>query len=51
MDGGSAVAPGRASTMTHDYKRNRTTTLVAALNMLDGSVIGECLSATASSTC
>jgi transposase len=34
---------GRCGTMTHDYKRNGTTTLFAALNMLDGSVIGECL--------
>ncbi len=31
---------GRAGTMTHDYKRNGTTTLFAALNMLDGTVIG-----------
>jgi hypothetical protein len=31
---------GRAGTMTHDYKRNGTTTLFAALNMLDGKVIG-----------
>jgi hypothetical protein len=29
--------------MTHDYKRNGTTTLFAALNMLDGSVIGKCM--------
>src|SRR5437868_6658741 len=34
---------GRAGTMTHDFKRNGTTTLFAALNTLDGSVIGECL--------
>ena len=34
---------GRAGTMTHDYKRNGTTTLFAALNMLDGSVIGQCM--------
>jgi transposase len=34
---------GRAGTMTHDYKRNGTTTLFAALNALDGSVIGQCL--------
>jgi DDE superfamily endonuclease len=34
---------GRAGTMTHDYKRNGTTTLFAALNMLDGSVIGACM--------
>ena len=34
---------GRAGTMTHDYIRNGTTTLFAALNVLDGSVIGQCL--------
>lgn len=34
---------GRAGTMTHDYKRNGTTTLFAALNVLTGEVIGECL--------
>lgn len=34
---------GRAGTMTHDYKRHGTTTLFAALNVLDGTVIGECL--------
>ena len=34
---------GRCGTMTHDYKRNGTTTLFAALNMLDGTVIGECM--------
>ncbi len=34
---------GRAETMTHDYKRNGTTTLFAALNVLTGVVIGECL--------
>jgi hypothetical protein len=34
---------GRAGTMTHDYKRNGTTTLFAALNMLDGQVIGTCM--------
>jgi transposase len=34
---------GRAGTMTHDYKRHGTTTLFAALSMLDGSVIGQCL--------
>ena len=37
------MKPGRAGTMTHDYKRNGTTTLFAALNMLDGTVIGQCL--------
>jgi hypothetical protein len=34
---------GRAGTLTHDHKRNGTTTLFAALNMLDGKVIGTCL--------
>jgi transposase len=33
----------RAGTMTHDYKRNGTTTLFAALNTLDGTVIGQCM--------
>jgi transposase len=33
---------GRCGTMTHDYKRNGTTTLFAALNILDGTVIGSC---------
>ena len=32
---------GRAGTMTHDYKRHGTTTLFAALNVLDGTVIGQ----------
>src|SRR6202522_277909 len=40
---GLPMKKGRAGTMTHDYKRNGTTTLFAALNTLDGSVIGECL--------
>jgi transposase len=34
---------GRAATMTHDYKRNGTTTLFAALDVLTGNVIGQCL--------
>src|SRR5580658_389721 len=34
---------GRAGTMTHDYKRNGTTTLFAAMNVLDGTVIGRCM--------
>ena len=34
--------PGRNGTLTHDYRRHGTTTLFAALSMLDGSVIGEC---------
>jgi DDE superfamily endonuclease len=33
---------GRAATMTHDYKRNGTTTLFAALDVKTGLVIGEC---------
>ena len=37
------MKPGRAGTMTHDYKRHGTTTLFAALNTLDGTVIGQCL--------
>lgn len=34
---------GRASTMTHDYKRHGSTALFAALNVLDGTVIGHCI--------
>ena len=37
---GLPIKPGKAGTMTHDYKRNGTTTLFAALNVLDGTVIG-----------
>ena len=37
------MVKGRAATMTHDYKRNGTTTLFAALDVLTGKVIGECL--------
>ena len=37
---GLPLKKGRAGTMTHDYRRNGTTTLFAALNVLDGSVIG-----------
>ena len=39
---GLPLKKGRAATMTHDYKRNGTTTLFAALNILDGQVIGQC---------
>ncbi|MCM0608845.1 MAG: IS630 family transposase [Ideonella sp. WA131b] len=39
---GLPMKKGRAQTMTHDYKRNGTTTLFAALNVLDGTVIGQC---------
>ena len=34
------MKPGRLGTFTHHYKRNGTTTLFAALNILDGSIIG-----------
>ena len=40
---GLPLKPGRCGTMTHDYKRNGTTTLFAALNVLDGTVIGRCM--------
>jgi transposase len=39
----SPIRPGLPARQTHDYKRNGTTTLFAALSMLDGKVIGECL--------
>jgi len=39
---GLPLKKGRAATMTHDYKRHGTTTLFAALNTLDGSVISCC---------
>jgi len=37
------LRPGLPARQTHDYKRNGTTTLFAALNMLDGKVIGDCM--------
>ena len=40
---GLPLKPGRCGTMTHDYKRHGTTTLFAALNILDGTVIGRCM--------
>ena len=40
---GLPLKKGRAATMTHDYKRHGTTTLFAALNVLDGKVIGHCM--------
>lgn len=40
---GLPLKKGRCGTMTHDYKRHGTTTLFAALNMLDGKVIGDCM--------
>ena len=39
---GLPIKKGRAATMTHDYKRNGTTTLFAAMSMLDGSIISRC---------
>jgi len=40
---GLPMKKGRCGTMTHDYKRHGTTTLFAALNVLEGSVIGRCM--------
>jgi transposase len=40
---GLPIKKGRCGTMTHDYKRHGTTTLFAALSMLDGKVIGDCM--------
>jgi transposase len=40
---GLPLKKGRCGTMTHDYKRNGTTTLFAALSMLDGTVISTCM--------
>ena len=40
---GLPLKPGKCGTMTHDYKRNGVTTLFAALNILDGTVIGRCM--------
>src|SRR6266852_4575227 len=40
---GLLMKKGRAGTMTHDYKRNGTTTLFAALDVLEGKVIGRCM--------
>jgi len=40
---GLPLRKGRAGTVTHDYKRNGTTTLFAALDVLQGEVIGQCL--------
>ena len=40
---GLPLKKGRCGTMTHDYKRNGTTTLFAAMNIADGTIIGECL--------
>ena len=40
---GLPIKKGRGGTMTHDYKRNGTTSLFAALNVLEGTVIGTCM--------
>lgn len=40
---GLPMKKGRCGTMTHDYKRNGTTTLFAAMNTLDGTIIGKCM--------
>jgi len=40
---GLPLRPGGCGTVTHDYVRHGTTTLFAALSMLDGKVISECL--------
>ena len=40
---GLPIKKGRCGTLTHDYKRHGTTTLFAALSMLDGTVIGDCM--------
>lgn len=37
------IYPGRCKTMTHDYERNGTTTLFAALDTLEGRLIGQCM--------
>lgn len=39
---GLPLKKGRCGTMTHDYKRNGTTTLFAALDLLQGKIIGDC---------
>jgi transposase len=40
---GLPMKKGRCGTLTHDYKRHGTTTLFAALNVLQGTVLGECM--------
>jgi transposase len=40
---GLPMKRGRCGTLTHDYKRHGTTSLFAALNVLDGTVVGQCL--------
>ena len=40
---GLPLKPGKTGTLTHDYKRHGTTTLFAALDVLDGTVLGRCM--------
>jgi len=40
---GLPLKKGRCGTMTHDYKRHGTTTLFAALNTIDGSILATCM--------
>jgi transposase len=40
---GLPLKKGRCQTMTHDYKRNGTTSLFAAMNIADGRIIGQCM--------
>ena len=40
---GLPLKPGKCGTMTHDYKRNGTATLFAALNVVEGTVLGRCM--------
>ena len=40
---GTPMKPGRPATMTHDYERHGTTTLFAALDVLEGTVLGRCM--------
>jgi hypothetical protein len=40
---GLPLKPGKAGTMTHDYTRNGITTLFAALDVLEGTVISRCM--------
>ena len=46
---GLPLKKGRCETMTHDYKRNGTSTLFAALDVQSGEVIGECYKKTSAS--
>ncbi|HSP13183.1 MAG TPA: IS630 family transposase [Thermoanaerobaculia bacterium] len=40
---GLPIKKGRCGTMTHDYKRNGTTTLFAAMEIVEGNIIAECM--------